>query len=293
MPSDKVSGVMPAGAPVGEASGGPRASAWPKATRSAGGTLPSARGISGDSNGDCAGWDASKVGTLCRGSCARCEASGKAAPGVAPRPCAAAAVGHVIPVGGPLASIAGGLYPNAGEFGVAAGRWLALGMVLGGTDCCHGGSNVDAVGLPGSCGGAIGGSGTPGGSTGGGGTLGATTVGAEYLGAGGSALGVPAQLNCSVAPAADSSAGFSSTAPHGRISESNEIRLPVPASMLDCGDGTESVSKVSPIGDMVPVLHESKSSCGFSDPRDSLGNSGLMGGSEGLPDAVLSDASER
>lgn len=75
-----------------------------------------------------------------------------------------------------------------------------------------------------------------------------------------------------------------------RPSDSREKRLP-----LDIGEGKESESKARPRGDKVLALDavRREKSCGFSpSARDSF-TSGLGGGSEGLPDVVLSEASER
>mmetsp|Transcript_39615 Transcript_39615/g.84457 ORF Transcript_39615/g.84457 Transcript_39615/m.84457 type:complete len:227 (+) Transcript_39615:396-1076(+) len=127
--------------------------------------------------------------------------------------------------------------------------------------------------------------------TGAGGMPGAATGGAGYLGAGGGAtLGVPLHD----AALSDSANWFVATPPEAlrhwdsKSEEDIDTKLP-----LDMGDGVDSVSKVRPMGDTPPPLAASdENSWAFGDAPDSFSISGLIGGSEGLPDVVLSEASE-
>lgn len=209
-------------------------------------------------------------------------------------------MGSAGPTGRPHGTVAGGLYTKAADFGApnTARRSPAAAFALDNVSevaaapksetLCgpvlgqEGANAGDAVPAS-SWGGALGGSGTPGGSDGGGGRLGAATNGAEYLGAGG---------NTDVGAASSTELNVEEMAVRPFEWQSREGRLP---EALDSGDGidTESLSKLRPIGDMILVLEITDNSCGLSECRNSFGMSGLIGGSEGLPDAVLSDASER
>lgn len=65
---------------------------------------------------------------------------------------------------------------------------------------------------------------------------------------------------------------------------------------LDIGDGRDSVSIINPTGDvpvlLLPrVLQMGDSSGSLDATNGSLGGSGLIGGSEGLPDDVLAEQS--
>lgn len=163
--------------------------------------------------------------------------------------------------------------------GAVFGQWSA--------DSSIGGAGT----LAGSRGGAFGGSGTPGGSAGAGGRpCVGTTIGAKYDGGGGNehAVGVPQLLWCSTEDR--SKDNLEGTAP--KFSKVVEDRP-----LAETGDAKDSVSIMRATGDalvlLLPsVLHEGDRSGSFPGTgKLSLGGSGLIGGSEGQPEWVLSEPS--
>lgn len=79
--------------------------------------------------------------------------------------------------------------------------------------------------------------------------------------------------------------------------ESNCIASGRPPPLADIGDASDSVSMIRPLGDALVLLllnelhaGEQSGSCLLA-ASESLGGSGLMGGSEGLPEWVLSEPS--